>query len=128
MIKERLLKTLLALLGIVIFGGCQEEGGKATGPGGGERAANNEIIFCQSWAGSNVCLQTQEEGTGATATPTLTFKGLDRINGNVRLFSDSGCTTTIGSPVTATTATVEVTAPAQKTFSAEYLCPIYPHR
>ena len=112
---------IVFLSGFVFLSSCQEETEKAAAtPRGGETAVNNDTLFCKNWGGSNICLQTQGTGSGATATPTLTFKGLDRINGNVRLFSDSGCTTTIGSPVTATTATIQVTAPAQKTFSAEY--------
>ena len=75
---------------------------------------------CKGWGSANLCLLTQEEGTGTITTPTLTFKGLDRINGNLRLFSDGDCSAVLGSPVVASVATVEITAPAQSTFTAEY--------
>ena len=57
-------------------------------------------------------------GTGkeATGTPTLTFKGLGKINGVIRLFEDSECSTVIGSPYSAKTSTMQITAPNQTSF------------
>ena len=110
----------MVLSGILSFSSCKDEAAKLASGNDGNGGKVDSTVSCQTWDGTNICLQMQGTGSGASATPTLSFKGLDRINGNVSLFSDSGCTTTIGSPVTATTATVLVAAPAQKTFSAEY--------
>ena len=114
----------LALVIVLALPSCKDEAASVADNDKGGTVNKDEkpllLQSCKDWGSANLCLLTQEEGTGTVTTPTLTFKGLDRINGNVQLFSDSSCITVLGSPVIVTVTTTEITAPAQTTFSAEY--------
>ena len=123
--EHRYGKVLFLALAIVLaLPSCKDEVASVADDDKGGTANKDEkpslLQSCKDWGSANLCLLTQEEGTGTVTTPTLTFKGLDRINGNVQLFSDSSCITVLGSPVVVTVTTTEITAPAQTTFSAEY--------
>ena len=84
----------------------------------GKRALS--LSSCEDWGASNLCLVTQGEGRGKTPTPTLTFSGLEETGGNIGLFDDDNCSTSIGNPSTVTDSTVQVTPPEQSTFFSEY--------
>ena len=118
-----LFKKFLFLLALALaLPSCNDEAVKGAvndGTGGGT-AKPSLLESCKNWGSSSLCLLTEGVGIGTSATPTLTFKGLEKINGRVRLFSDSACSDVLGSPVIANVATVNVTAPAQRTFTAEY--------
>ena len=85
-----------------------------------QKGPSHPLTSCKTWGTANLCLSVEGIGRGRTITPTLTFKGLDKINGKVRLFSDSVCSNFIGTSVDVTTAAVEITALAQNTFTVAY--------
>ena len=117
------LRTLLAIGLILALPSCKDEAASTADDDKGGTVNKEKpslLQSCKGWGSANLCLLTQEEGTGTITTPTLTFKGLDKINGNLRLFSDGDCSAVLGSPVVASVATVEITTPAQSTFTAEY--------
>ena len=114
---------LMLFLALVFAFSCTDEVASLGADKGGTINKDGKpslLQSCKGWGDANLCLLTQEEGRGTVTTPTLTFKGLNKINGNVRLFSDGECSTVLGSSVVASVATVEITAPAQNTFLAEY--------
>ena len=116
----KIVMMAMVLSGILSFSSCKDEAAKLASGNDGNGGKVDSTVSCQTWDGTNICLQMQGTGSGASATPTLSFKGLDRTNGGVQLYSNSECSNMIGNPVIATTSTVLVTTPAQKTFSAEY--------
>ena len=121
----KLLSTVfLALLMATLLPSCKNDIASMTnGQGGNDNKPEEEnslVQSCKRWGSANLCLSTEGTRTGTIITPTLTFKGLDKTNGSVQLFSDSTCSTSLGSPIIAKAATVEVIAPIQSTFAAEY--------
>ena len=114
--------TFFLVLFVAVVSCKDETPGSGDNGGGADNGKTEKSLTtsCKSWGGTDVCLLMEGTGVGTSATPTLTFKGLDKINGNVRLFSDSACSTVIGTPVDVTVTTVQITAPEQTTFVAEY--------
>ena len=91
----------------------------SSGPLSPEQSAQG-VSSCKSWGDAHLCLLTQGIGSGSTTTPTLTFKGLDKVRGRVQLYRNATCSNTVGFPATANGPEVNITAPKQNTFTAKY--------
>ena len=121
-------KIISSLLGVVLStiiagcsGGSNNSGGDSgTSPKNPDKKIVNPLESCQNWGGSRLCLVIEGTGTGANTTPTLTLKGLGKLHGEIRLFSDSACSNVTGNSFPAPQSRVDIVAPAQTVFSFKY--------
>ena len=93
--------TKLLLIGTLIFTGCG---------GDDENGGNSAPVPAVKKERPVLSLDTANKRLDTDPTPTLQVSGLTVLNGVLRLFSDSSCTTAAGGEVEVTQATAEMTA------------------